>query len=346
MNLKSLLALVIGVCLSRLGLAAPPLEFTAEGELTYRVLYQGETTYHIAKNFRIQRNGNRWLIRTSDQLAAADLDHFNLYEETAADGFNLYQLTVQDVFAQSWQLLLARGEPELPDPRRLTVLGKVSAGVVPVETTTGVDAVWLAYAATPYFDGITNGHVRTLQLISPQFPELATVIASWRVEPKFPRVLASVDYHNDGRTVVQTADAPDQIQPWPAPYEHGFVDAKYTAEVFTNLAGFHVPLKFSYTTWWPDYAATNRLVIASSVEGRLTRFKAGVNGAPLLPKFPRTALITDQRFAGDGVREFNYTIPAGASWLAATDPKIDAYLRMFKKNPARPLPPPKPVPPK
>ena len=127
----------------------------------------------------------------------------------------------------------------------------------------------------------------------------------------------------------------------PAPYDRGYVDAVYAAGEFTNIDSFHLPLRFSYTVYWPSFSASNQLVIAAIVEGKLTKFKAGVDNNSLYPRFIRKTLVADDRFAKDGVKDFNYTIEKDGGWWPTNHPKIDAYLKFYKKNYAKLLSKPK-----
>ena len=325
------------MCLSIGEILARAQVFTVEGEISYRVFVRGQTKYSIQKNFVLQRNGAQWLIHTCDVTGIDDTNHYNFYEETASDGTNLMKLEVRDTFAKSWQMLKT-GEVSVPDDSKLiTVAGEISTGVVPIQTPIGVNAVWLAFAATPYFDGITNGRVRTLEMIAEEFPEFKEVKADWQNDGEVPRLLTSVTYYNDGRTVAWLPNGKKEIEPEPAPYDHGYVDAIYTAMDFTNHESLHLPMQFTYKTFWPNYTTSNGLVVASFVEGRVTRIHAGVAVDSFFPKIVRRAIIADKRFEKDGVKNFNYTIEKGGEWWPVNHPKILAYLEFWKKNYAKHL---------
>ena len=333
-------------CLFAIEFEVAAQEFTAEGELTYRVFYKGATRWNIQKSYSLKRSGNHWLIHTSDMAGVDEPNHSILYEETGCDGANIFQLEVEDTFTKSWQALKSGKPPVLDDPKLITVSGKVSDGMVPVGTDfvspppIGANAIWLAFTATPYFDGITNGKVRTLEMIPKQFPELKEVQADWQKDAEFPHLLQSVNYHNNGQTVAWLPDGKEGIETLPAPYERGYVDATFTASGFTNLDGFHVPMQFAYTAYWPNFSDSN-LVVASCVEGKLIRFKAGVEDKSFYPKFIRKAIVTDKRFEKEGVKDFNYTIEKDGVWWATNNPKITDYLKFYKKHYSKLMPQPK-----
>ena len=343
MKRSQYILLLSWVFLSAVGLKAWAQTFTAKGELAYRVFVRGQAKYSIQKSFVLQRSCEQWLIHTCDMTGIDDTNHFNLYEETASDGTNLMELEVQDTFTKSWQALASGAVPEMENPKLITVIGKTAAGVVPVNMPIGVNAVWLAFAATPYLDGITNGRVRTLNLEPEEFPQFQTVRANWQKDCAFPNLLSSVKYYNDGRTVAWLPNGKKEIVPEPAPYDHGYVDAIYSATDFTNCDGLHLPTQFNYQTFWPTYTGSNGLVVASCVEGKVTHIQAGVADASLNPRFIRKALIADERFAKDGVKNFNYTIEQGGEWWPVNYPKILAYLEFWKKNYAKHLSSPKPT---
>ncbi len=341
-----LTSLALLIVLSAVGLQSWAQTFTVEGELTYRVFVRGQTKYSIQKNFVLQRSGAQWLIHSCDVTGIDDTNHYNFYEETASNGTNLMELEVRDTLAKSWLALKSGVVPIPDDPKLITVEGKTSAGVVPIETPIGVNAAWLAFAATPYFDGITNGRVRTLQLIPEEFPQLQEVQADWQKSDAFPQMLTSVNYHNDGRTVAWLPNGKKEIETRPAPYDRGYVAAIYTAKDFTNQDGLHLPTQFTYKTFWPTFTGSNGLVVASCVEGRVTRIRAGTDTDSYYPKIVRRAIIADKRFEKDGVKNFNYTIEKGGEWWPVNHPKILAYLEFWKTNYAKHRSPPKPTEPK
>jgi hypothetical protein len=72
-------------------------EFTAEGELAYKIFYGGggKLSYQLHKHFVIKRNGAQWFIQTSslnDKYKDERADNY-FYREAGCDGTNIFWLS-------------------------------------------------------------------------------------------------------------------------------------------------------------------------------------------------------------------------------------------------------------
>ena len=181
-------------------------EFTAEGELVYKIFYGigGTVSYQLHKHFLIKRSGAQWFIQTSslnDKYKDERADVY-FYREAGCDGTNIFWLSKNNLNPSTNQTTPTR----IVDKQSVDVEAAVTAGIAPKFDIDLISPVWLAYASKPYFDKIKDGKVKHVEYVSEDVFFKETVPAEWRISPEAPEFIQALTYHHDGMTLKRTSD--------------------------------------------------------------------------------------------------------------------------------------------
>ncbi len=274
--------------------ARSEISFEAEGTVTYTTGTNSQNFYTHTKRFIVTRNGDIWKIRTIPEKAERTgpagpiAESIDLYYEMAFDGKNLFTLTQQD-------------------PR------KVSAGIIAqgrVEQTNSPPCmdifsfypVWLAYCSAPYFTSLHGD-----EAVSPRFApgneflnELNKPVtrvplpAKWNLHDQ--SFITDVSWYSDGNFEAHDVDGTVSIEKYPAPYNTGYLQGRFTILAWTNWNRVSLPSSFSLAAYRPAYpsGAAAHLDVNYTVTGTLERIRRIDKFSPV-PELAQKTLITDWR---------------------------------------------------
>ena len=139
-------------------------EFTAEGEVVYKIFYGmgGTVSYQLHKHFLIKRSGAQWFIQTSglnDKYTNEDVDVY-FYREAGCDGTNVFWLSENNIKPSTNQNM------QIDAKKPVDVEATITAGIVPNFNYNLISPVWLAYASKPYFYQVKDGKVKHADYVS------------------------------------------------------------------------------------------------------------------------------------------------------------------------------------
>jgi hypothetical protein len=309
-------------------------EFTAEGEVVYKIFYGlgGTVSFQLHKHFLIKRNGDQWFIQTSSLTNKYKDEQADVYfyREAGCDGTNIFWLSKNDINPSTNQTIQA------DDQKPVDVEATITAGIAPNFNYNLIAPVWLAYASKPYFDKVKDGKVKHADYVSDEVFFNETVPAEWQISPEAPEFIHSITYHHDGMTLKRTVDGEEKVA-YPKPYDHGFVGARFISGEYTNVDGFSIPMQFKLAIIIPSTESTNGFKVAASVEGRLTRFSKQVDIESFYPEIVGKALVTDNRFLNKGMKDFAYVAKQGEPWLQVGDTNLDKFVNYYERYYAKKL---------
>ena len=212
-------------------------------------------------------------------------------------------------------------------PTNVIYNGIVESNEIPPDDWTTINYLWLAYASTCYFSGLsTNQLIPIWMLDDPGLRDAGfTVPAIWRLQAGSPQLPVRVIYLNDGtHHTVSTDRAPITFR-YAAPFAQGFTNAEYQVLASTNIDGLVIPTQFTFTRYYVD---RERLLVRTVTRGNATVVRKGTSVSDFRPQFTGRAITIDKRFrnAKDPVPNVPYWVTNG-NW-----PKIDNLSSAYEKQ--------------
>jgi hypothetical protein len=273
---------------------ADGVAFTAEGQLTYKVLFVNPDKPFIIENtFRVTVANDRWLVQLTPRVTNALTGTKSLFVGT--DGTNVYQITSLNPefdpqvperasLLSNYDDYLAKlpasndfrvspkaegeidqrnmnrsksktpGKPMKPPWNEATAV--VWPGVVPRVGRDFFDIVWLALASHNYLRGVTNDHLPAVG-IPRSAGSSASTNRSERAEWTLLDGFPGLPYSvRYFNNGYREIDERGSVPVrHPPPFDRGYVRAEYQVHELTNIAGWVLPRTFSYLRFSPRLGA-------------------------------------------------------------------------------------------
>ena len=269
------------------------------------------------ESFDVSVNGSQWFIATAAYPPSDKEDIANW--EIGSEGSNeIYQVSLYN-------------KARLNSKSLNDSVGMVEEDDVPLNLQGNqASELWLAFASSRYFDGITNGMLKPVydlpnwSLRAQGYSDHATY-ERFESEPKLPKQVA---YLND-KFLGLLRGKPKFIQ-LPAPFEKGFTRAEYKVILSTNVNGLMLPIEFTFTENAVLITKQKvQLLTYRIVDGTVTNLVPECNRESFIPNLTKATYIDDRRF--DSLEK-----PVGALAYMVTNeiwpPMSSAFLQNLYKH--------------
>ena len=279
---------------------AAKFEFEADGELTVQQINgDNKIILQESESFEVSVKDGQWFIVTTPQPGFQPA--IVRYEIGGGNG-TIYQVSYLD--------------RKILEPNSLnTAMGNIGTDIVPKNIQGNqVAELWLAFASSPYFDGVKNGKLKPIyQMIASSTPnENLEDTAKWKrfdAEPRLPR---QVDYINEKNIGVNGGQR--LLFALPAPFEKGFTRASYHVDSATNVGGLTLPTGFSFKEFYVNQnTQPAELKVMRIVQANVTSVRTVCQRTNFIPAISEATYIGDDRFARapQPVEELVYRVTNG-----------------------------------
>lgn len=290
------------------------------GTITKRLydLNTGAPKKQYFVRFQASIENTKWKIKSEYTNAASSRSKM-ISSEVAYDGTNMYYAAVFDT----------NGTPVSPSTRFIASgNASITFDICPDPKHEYEIPVWIAFASRCYYDRMLP-RVKPIWVVLPD--DLYRQYSVTAIVEYFsPGIVRKIAYFNNGSTpMIDQAGVLTYIKESP-PYDHGFTNALFWVEDYTNITGtVKIPRKFD-VTWY-----------APKDEGRTAAELCILQDYQCLVEKVTTTVVNDFKPTVSG--RFYVTderIPVSKShrgyistkWLATNDPKINDILKVDAKN--------------
>jgi len=266
--------------------------FFVEGSAKMRLYApDGSSNDQATMLFTLSVENCRWLLRFKRDYQGADGTHAPDYQEVSCDETNVYFLS--NIKSEVERLKASHTNVGPNVANGLTYPGQVFHHRLADE----VGAIWLAYAATCYFQSQTSSFIEPAMAFDgfggtyePAGHE--KLRAEWTLTSSKPNLPAQVVYFGDGYKTIRGRRA--KLAP---PYDRGFTNAIYQVATFTNVSGLTLPLDASLKVFTsrPGAAVAEDLRVLVEYRVHLTSAGKSVDAVTFQPALPGVTLLDDRR---------------------------------------------------
>jgi hypothetical protein len=272
--------------------------------------------------FRTEMDGCRWRIRTA--LREPDLtNNSGFYASCGYDGRVMYTLSSLGPGLEG-----IAANPSHPIQKTATIDYKE----FPVFDNSKVTFVWLAFASGCYLEKNHFSKSRPVWAASRIVFSDPQGFLQTRCEfldqlRRFPR---SIDFLCDGNAFIDLAEPPSTPIRYPAPFDKGFLKAKYEVTATATYDGSTVPMEFTLVVYnpLPNGNTTNDLFPAWHITGRVSSIKRMEEALDVRPETAGVMVVRDLRYSSNAPVVFEYVT---SSWRSDSDQDVRKQLASFKK---------------
>ncbi|MFO1501348.1 MAG: hypothetical protein U1G07_23660 [Verrucomicrobiota bacterium] len=265
-------------------------------------------------------SGRSWVINYEDTAAATNAALLNTRATASCDGTNIYfvQFQSQAAVREAWGERYDSVKKELP-----VAVAKIYPGGYPPSDEFALQRIWFAVAAGNELKA-PHGQVKPAESVDLAVFYSTNFYSHYQWTNFNERATSrELVITNDGHFVFRDQGNGElrNVRRAP-PYNNGFVEgvAKWSEGLFVE--GLYVGKEFEFTGYAPKVGKSGTIGFKRSHLDRctITNVSGGVIEAIPAALPPGRVLVTDRRFAGEGLAKLDYILTNG--WVTADDPLL------------------------